>query len=199
MNGGRHRLFAAATEPGALAVIGPLVGTPWDRWQIGAGAVVAVITSTAADLDNTPFARKIDKRTPDEALGGGGPLGHRQLTHWWGIPVGLGYLATLVELGDVGWIIYAALWGYLSHILLDLPFGEQGMGTKRGVPVFLWYGRVGGWFYSDRLAADLAIWPICLAVCWWTFGFPGISYLPGDLPAWIGYAPRLDSLKEGIP
>ena len=196
MNGPRHMAFSAASTPAALAVIGRLLGTPWDRWQVAASIPIAVITATAPDLDNLKASRKVDGVVRDEVLGGGGPLGHRQLLHWWGVPVGLGYAATFADLGDVGWIVYAALWGYLSHIVLDLPFGEEGFGTRAGVPVFLWYGRVGGWFYSDRLAADLAIWPICLGLCWWTFGFPGADHIP----AWLDQASNLvTSLKEYAP
>lgn len=184
MNGGRHRLFAALSTPPAAGIAVGLVG-PLSPEKLITAAAVAVITSTVPDLDNTKGYRKVDKAAPDEKLGGGGPLGHRQLLHWWGLPVGLGCLASFADLGDVGWIIYAALWGYLSHILLDLPFGEEGHGTRKGVPVFLWYGRIGGWFYSDKLAADLLILPVCGFCCWTAFGWPTTADLPISLTHYL--------------
>lgn len=109
------------------------------------GLLPAIATSygpTSPDADNTPTAKRIDAAIPDEILGGCGPLHHRALLHWWGLPA----LAYLIVDPVPGWprlILMAAIIGWTSHILADFVFGKAGFGTRRGIPILPWGWHVG--------------------------------------------------------
>src|SRR5689334_5875386 len=105
MKGSHHRCVAAATWP---AVATP-AGLP--HWQAVGGILAAVAFSsgvTSPDIDNTPAWKRLDRWIPDELLGDGGPLGHRELTHWWGIPALLAWLIWALPLGPCEPLLWAA-------------------------------------------------------------------------------------------
>ena len=82
METGPHRVLAVATVLAAAHT--------WELPPTQVGVMCAVAAATGGgilspDIDNRKAAKTIDGIVPDEALGGGGPLGHRQITHWWGV------------------------------------------------------------------------------------------------------------------
>lgn len=146
-----HHLFGATA---ALAVVHwapPVTGA------IATAAYVATATATAGgklspDVDNQPWWKTLDRWLPDELLGNGGPMQHRGLAHWWGIPAAL---AVAVLVGLVPAVAVPAAWGAVtgwgSHILGDLVFGKANprFGLKKGVPLLPW-----GWHVGLGLKAD---------------------------------------------
>jgi hypothetical protein len=170
MNGVMHRTFAASLWPATATMAGaPL-------WQVLAGIPVAAAFSagpTSPDVDNTMTWKKIDKWVQDEILGEGGPLGHRRIMHWWGIPAILALIAHQADLGSVGWAVWAALLGWASHILADGICGRGGRGIPQGVPIAPWWWHIGAGLYSDRIGSAVVLATSCTA-CWWVVaGMPG--------------------------
>ena len=80
-----HHLFGAVA---GLAVLHwhPLTEGPAAAAVFVAAAGVFAGGALSPDVDNQPWWKWADRVTPDEALGGGGPLGHRRFMHWPGIP-----------------------------------------------------------------------------------------------------------------
>jgi hypothetical protein len=145
-----HHLTGAAA---ALTITHyhPTMSTP------AAIAFAATATLTAGgplspDIDNQPWWKRLDRWLPDEALGNGGPLGHRRLTHWWGLPAVLA-AATLTGLipGPLAPITLGAAVGWGSHIAGDLIFGRGNprVGLARGVPLLPWWGHIGVGLKAD--------------------------------------------------
>jgi hypothetical protein len=90
-------------------------------WVAVASAGIATVAAAgrlSPDVDQFKGWRLADKLTPDEMLGKGGP--------------GL-------------WIAWAALAGWVSHLLLDWAFGQADPWAHRGpgIPVWPWWGHVG--------------------------------------------------------
>jgi uncharacterized metal-binding protein len=171
MNGNAHR--------GAALAIQVAAGTAMHEhpWQIVAGIPFAVAFSagpTSPDIDDTRTWKKLDKWVPDEWLGFGGPLQHRGLMHWVGWPViGALLIRAFMAGSPVAFLAWAVVIGVGSHVASDVMFGQRGYGTQRGVPLLLWTCHVGVGRKSDGVLQHLVLWPVCLALIWWSVGMPG--------------------------
>lgn len=157
--GSTHREF------GVAVVLGVALAQGWPPLQAGAGLVVALGVSggrLSPDMDQYRGWRLGDKVLPDEALGHGGPLQHRGITHWWGLPVAAVPLVALVPPG-YRWIAVAALAAWVSHLVGDLLFGKACVYAHRGpgIPLAPWWGHVGLGLDAggtvERLVRDLLL------------------------------------------
>lgn len=157
MNGPHHSMIGASTGASIAALSGHGIG-----WVI-AGALIAGATSagpTSPDMDQDHRWQRLDGATPDEALGGGGPLKHRGITHWWALPVVasmiLWWSDIRLTVDGAAWPIEGALFlgavGWASHIVADAVFGQG------GVPLVGWFGNVGVELEQDGVLASLAAW-----------------------------------------
>jgi hypothetical protein len=167
MMGTGHRLTAAAGWMATAAHLG-LPG-----WQVAAGIPVAVAFSagpTSPDVDNTRVWKKLDKWIPDEVLGDGGPLGHRELLHWWGLPA---IVAVVLQAVGGPWYAWAAVLGWASHLAGDLVFGQAGYGTPQGIPLGPWWWHLGLGLKCGGLTERALVPVAAAAVVWWAAGTPG--------------------------
>lgn len=152
MNGAGHRATGAAVAATSLHL------APIDAR--GAVAVLALTVVFSAgpgspDVDNSVGWKRMDRFLPDEALCAGGPLGHRRLTHWWGIPALLWWVyATHPEAfaGLGPWTVRALITGWATHVAVDALLGEG------GVPAAGWALRVGLHLNQDGTLATFARW-----------------------------------------
>jgi len=98
---------------------------------------------TSPDIDQHGLWGLVDRFLPDEWLGNNGPLQHRGIAHWWGLPVAA-LLASwsLLPPGRV-WIAYALLAGWASHLAGDYLFGRSGAGRGPGIPFAPWWNHRG--------------------------------------------------------
>jgi LexA-binding, inner membrane-associated putative hydrolase len=170
VNGTAHRVFAVAVQIAAgSALHEPL-------WQVIAGIPFAVAFSagpTSPDLDDTRTWKQLDRWIPDEWLGDGGPMQHRGLLHWWGIPALVAMLIDLLAPATpITWAAWAVVVGWTSHIVADCVFGQCGYGTRTGVPVLPWWAHVGLGFKSNGLVQHLVVVPVSAGIVWWAFGMP---------------------------
>lgn len=141
------------------------------------------------DMDNRPLAKKIDGAVPDETLGSGGPLGHRQLLHCWMLPATAWLTMSPTLTGTALAALRGLVIGWGSHIASDLPFGHPGPGHGRGVPLILWYVRAGGWLAANGITEKIFGALSVVAATWWIIGLmhPGLPYQPHPVP--IPHAP----------
>jgi hypothetical protein len=140
MRGTHHLLGLSA----GLAVA---AGSGWGWPQAAAGAFLAGVTAAgrlSPDMDQYRWWRRLDRWVPDELLGAGGPLQHRGLSHWWGLPA-LACLLPVLLPGPLRWIAWCLVAGWSSHLLGDLAFGKADpfSGRGPGIPVWPWWGHVG--------------------------------------------------------
>lgn len=108
-------------------------------------ALIATLTSGgrrfSPDLDQSrwwintarylPGPRDARDGSPD------GIMGHRGITHWWGIPLvaAVVYWPFLYVLPtSIAWVPVALWAGWTSHLLGDIPFGR--------IPVLPWAGKM---------------------------------------------------------
>jgi hypothetical protein len=133
-----------------------------------AGVLASVIWAAIAsggpmspDIDNQPWWKHLDRVLPDEWLTHGGPLGHRRLMHWWGLPAAVVVVWHLAA-PTVPPLTLAAAWGawigWVSHLLpADCMFGEHNRYDHRGpgVPLAPWWGHVGLDLAADGPTARL--------------------------------------------
>jgi hypothetical protein len=170
MNGTAHRFFAVAVQVAS----GTSLNEPW--WQVVAGIPFAVAFSagpTSPDLDDTRTWKKLDRWIPDEWLGDGGPMQHRGLLHWWGLPAVVGLLISLFAAETpITWAAWAVVVGWASHIVADAVFGQRGYGTQRGVPLLPWWSHIGCGFKSNGYVQHLVILPVSAGIIWWALGTP---------------------------
>lgn len=175
MKGTHHRIVAAAAWP-ALASL-----THVPHWQAVVGILPAVAFSagvSSPDVDNTRLWKRLDRWIPDELLGAGGPLGHRELIHWWGLPALLAFFLWKADLGAAEFVLWAACVGWGSHVVADAGFGMGGYSIREGVPVFPWgQTRIGLGFRSDGIASAICIGPVCAVGWWFALGAPGAARL----------------------
>lgn len=159
MNGSTHRMF------GALCGTAYAVTTGMPPAQAAAFAALAVVTASgpsSPDIDQYRGWRRVDTALPDEALGAGGPLQHRGITHWWAWPA-LAWLALeRVPTGAVGWIPAALLVGWISHLIGDLVFGRN-----RGIPLAPWWWHIGVGLDSGGTLEACARWTVLPAAVVW--------------------------------
>jgi len=139
--GATHRLL------GASAALAWAAWVPLHPAQTAVALVVATVTSagpTSPDVDRTGPWQLLDRLLPDELLGHRGPLQHRGLSHWWGLPA-LALLVAAALPAQVAWLAHAAVLGWCSHLLGDLLFGQADPrgGRGPGIPLLPWWGHVG--------------------------------------------------------
>lgn len=147
-----HRAVGVAA---VLAVAHYPVGPHLPWWALSAATAAAAVTSggwTSPDVDNQGMAKAADRLLPDEILGGGGPLGHRQLAHSVTLPVAA-LAAWWLYVPAVPLLVVALAWGawlgWVSHLVGDAVFGMAGIGHRKGVPLLLWWGHVGVGLRAD--------------------------------------------------
>lgn len=140
-----HHLLGAVTGLGLAAASG--WSTPQALLSAGAAAFFAG-GPTSPDIDNKQWWHSLDRLLPDEVLGHGGPLKHRGLMHWWGLPA---IACVLVSVAQVSvpwlpwWIVYASIAGWSSHLVGDFIFGmaNNRVGLGKGIPLMPWWCYVG--------------------------------------------------------
>jgi len=119
-------------------------------------AAVTVITAggpLSPDLDQQTWWRMTDRVLPDEGLGHGGPMRHRGLTHWWGLPAGLAWvLATDPTRGLAWWAAAGLALGWASHLVGDFVVGAKSLHRGAGIPLAPWWAHVGCGFECDGWA-----------------------------------------------
>ena len=174
MNGTAHRLFAVSVQ----IAVGAGLHEP--VWQVVVGIPFAVAFAagpTSPDLDDTKSWKKMDRWLPDEWLGEGGPMQHRGLLHWWGIPALVGLFVYLYAMNTpITWAAWAVIAGWGSHVVSDCIFGKSGYGTQKGIPLLPWWAHIGFGFKSNGYVQHLVIVPISASVVcgtvWWAMGMP---------------------------
>ena len=135
------------------------------------------------DLDQYGPWRAADRVLPDEGLGHGGPMRHRGITPWWGIPAALAPM-TLLAPADWRWVMWALLAGWVSHLLGDLAFGRASRGRGPGIPVAPWWGHVGlGLDCGGAVEAAVRALVLPVALGWLGLAVVGHGDAPGDLIA----------------
>jgi hypothetical protein len=122
------------------------------------------------DVDQYKAWRRLDKWLPDELLGHGGPLGHRRVSHFWGIPavVGAALLVTHVLHPGPAWIAWAwlavgsAVAGWASHLAADYAFGKACWqdGRGAGIPFAPWWAHHGLGFDSGGILERRILVPV---------------------------------------
>jgi hypothetical protein len=131
-------------------------------WVAVASAGIATVTAggrPSPDVDQFKGWRLADKLTPDELLGKGGPMQHRGITHFWGIPLAAA-VAVVVFVPGL-WIAWAALAGWASHLLLDWVFGQRAWGRGPGIPLTgIWWGHHGLGLDAGGLVERFVLMPI---------------------------------------
>lgn len=175
-------MSARPTHYAAGASLGLAVGqvgvwtSGWSTADVLLLAAMATWSAPGMDVDQRAFWRSLDRRVPDEWLGGGGPLSHRGVTHSaLGPPAMLvGWLALLAHvpaLAGAWWLGVGVSTGWASHWIMDYLYGhavrtpEGAVVVRRGVPTLLWYGRVGGIWTSGGPGSAFAGFVLsCLCV-----------------------------------
>ena len=151
---------------GITTVLGLAHAYPHPITAVFLAAGAAALTSggkTSPDIDNQPTAKTIDSLTPDELLGGGGPLGHRRAAHSWMIPAGA-WWAWHDDAAIAPWaaaaVLTGAFLGWVSHLAFDAIWG------KGGIPLLGWWWRVGVGLNNEGVTAKAATAILTLAVPW---------------------------------
>jgi hypothetical protein len=156
-------------------------------WQVAAGTVPAAAFSagpTSPDVDNTRLWKRLDRWVPDEWLGDGGPLGHRELMHFWGLPAALAWVMWTV---GAPWFAWAAVVGWVSHIGGDLLVGQEGYGTQRGVPLGPWWWHVGVGLKCGGAGEWLVTALVSVGLAWVALGMPTDVDTLTHLPDLLAY------------
>ena len=179
-------LFALGALPAGV-VPGPAVRVAVTA-LMAAGAVPMSGGRWSPDIDQfkDPW-KKWDRRIPDELLLFGGPLKHRGISHFWGIPAALTYLLWLacgrlplagaVLLLVLAWPLLAGWW---SHLISDFFVGARYAGGKRPEAD----DPAGAWDRKSMLDADdhprgpgIPLFP------WW--GHVGLGWRVGSVAEWV--------------
>jgi LexA-binding, inner membrane-associated putative hydrolase len=162
-----HNLLGATSG----FAFGVAAGLPW--WATVGSSALASITSdgpTSPDIDQYRAWKRLDRWVPDELLGHGGPLQHRGLSHWWGLPAMLAGLAWHV---GAGWYVWALIIGLISHLVGDLLCGQADGWAHRGpgIPLLPWWGHVGLGLKSGGRLERFVLAPVILGgLLWLSFG-----------------------------
>jgi hypothetical protein len=155
------------------------------------GVAVAAATAWAAgsgpaspDADNTPDAHDFDTAVPDEWLGNGGPLGHRRLAHWWGIPAAAWWWwhdQPLIAPAELGWACTGLWQGWVSHLLADFIWGRAARGRGPGIPFAPWWWHWGAGLNPKGPSARVGSWAaVAVAV------YAALTIAGPLAPYWIG-------------
>jgi hypothetical protein len=157
-----HVLAGATSAAG----VGMLLG--WPTGHVLLAAAVGAVVGPLPDVDQHRWWRRLDRVLPDEWLGHAGPMRHRGITHWWGLPAlasGAMYAwaSANPSVRTWLWLALAALVGWCSHLAADWVFGracvQEGRGP--GIPLAPWWhhrglgGDVGG--LAERMVAVPAL------------------------------------------
>jgi hypothetical protein len=168
-----HAITGLSAGIAAVTVLHP------PTWQ--APIIIGITSLTAGgplspDVDHTTAWRLWDRLLPDEILGDGGPLQHRGVSHWWGIPAAAGAALWWFD-PSWAWPVWAVVLGWLTHLVGDLAFGRACPGVRGpGVPLLPWTHHIGlgldvdGWFEH----VVVACWPLIVVwqVAWLVTGTP---------------------------
>jgi membrane-bound metal-dependent hydrolase YbcI (DUF457 family) len=162
MDGRQHRILAGA----CAAAESLATGAPW--WQTLTAIPVAMAFSSGWVSPDG-----------DQSWLSWAPGGHRGLTHWWLLPVLAAAVAHRADLGDVGWLVWAAIIGWSSHLLGDFIFGER----PAGIPLAPWWWHIGLELNSGGRIEKLTTAPGSAMLVWWAAGHPGSVMLADTVTA----------------
>ena len=166
MNRLTHHLAGAAAGLGLAATLS------WPLWQAGMAAAAGGSTAGgrwSPDADQYRWWRRTDRILPDELLGNSGPLRHRGITHWWGIPA-LAAVAVLVLVpAPLRWPAWALITGWCSHLAGDFVFGAACPYEHRGpgIPLAPWWRHRGMGLDSGGLVERWVAAPALLVLLGW--------------------------------
>lgn len=137
-----HLRLGVVTVLGVQALgLAPHLTVPGTLLAGGAAAVFAG-GKLSPDMDNQPMWKRWHVIRP---------LGHRRLTHWWGLPAlaALGWLALGPEIPGLAFAAVLGAWiGWCSHLVGDAFFGARNpvYDLPKGVPLAPWWAHIGtGW------------------------------------------------------
>ena len=184
-HGAAASLFALGALPAGV-VPGPAVRVVVTA-LMAAGAVPTSGGRRSPDIDQYKEWNEVDRRIPDELLLFGGPMRHRGITHWWGIPAALTYLlwlaCTHLPLAEAVLLLVLAwvpLSGWWSHLISDFFVGHRYDGGKRPEAD----DPAGAWDRKSMLDADdhprgpgIPLFP------WW--GHVGLGWRVGSVAEWV--------------
>ncbi len=161
---------------GALAGLGYALHQGLTPAQAAASSILAAAVAPLPDVDCRRWWRTTDRVVPDEALGHGGPMRHRGLTHWWGLPaltaLPLAVFGVDVNGLDLTWVGWVLLTGLVSHLFGDFVFGkrcpQQGRGP--GIPLAPWWAHRGIGLDTDGPVETLTRWCVLLPALVWLAG-----------------------------
>lgn len=157
MKGMTHRLLGACSG----VALGTAAGWQWP--QIVAAGWLATLTAggrTSPDIDQHGLWGLVDRILPDEWLGNNGPLQHRGIAHWWGLPVGAFAASWSMLPADWAWVVYALLAGWTSHLGGDYLFGRPGAGRGAGIPFAPWWNHRGIGLAVDGVLERVVTWAL---------------------------------------
>jgi hypothetical protein len=128
----------------AVAVAPRVAPGVLDGLILAATTVVTAGGPLSPDLDQQAWWRMADRVLPDEALGHGGPMRHRGITHWWGLPAALAYALSASPAHSWAWWAAAGVaLGWASHLLGDFVVGAKSRHRDAGIPLAPWWWHVG--------------------------------------------------------
>lgn len=161
---------------GALAGLGYATAQHLTPAQAACTAVLAALAAPLPDVDCRRWWQRTDRVVPDEALGHGGPMRHRGLTHWWGVPAALAAALPVTGLpvagGDASWVAWALLAGWSSHLAGDFVFGKacprQGRGP--GIPLAPWWAHHGVGLDTGGAVEAVTRWCVLVPALVWVAG-----------------------------
>jgi len=193
---GRVEHRVTAVSHGAVASLFayaalPPIGSPVARVAITVAVGLATAPTSGGkcspDADQFGSWKKWDRRIPDELLLCGGPMRHRGISHWWGLPAaatwGLHEACTRLPLLLAVLLLIVAglpLLGWWSHLWSDLWIGGQYLGGKRPEAD----DPAGAWDRKSTMDADdhprgpgIPLFP------WW--GHVGLGWRVGSVGEWV--------------
>jgi hypothetical protein len=193
-----HYAFGAATVAWGSLAFSVSVVPPYTT---AIAAVVGAVTAggrCSPDMDQTRWWGRLDRRLPDELFPFGGPMRHRGITHWWGVPAPptvLMWWQWPVIPAPLLLIPFALVAGWWSHLVLDFILGARYRGGRRperdktfldsddhprgpGIPLLPWWGHVGLGFRNGSLAEVLCM-AFSVFALWAAVGAPGAAVVAG--------------------
>src|SRR5262249_9445300 len=149
-----------------------------------AGAGIAALTGggrLSPDVDQYRTWRRLAAVIPEEQFGRPW-LEHRWITHWVGWPIiGAGVIAGICP-SAAAWAAWAAVAGWVTHLVLGAVFGGPGYGRGPGVPLTPVGPHVGLGLASGGAVEYVIGWPVLIGMAGW-FVLRGSGYSPAQLGA----------------